>query len=66
MDAVLIVNGRKRKVAISGNATIADLMSAARISPQVAVAKRNGRIAPEDERVAAGDVIEIMQVVYGG
>jgi sulfur carrier protein ThiS len=66
MDAVLIAKGRKSKVAISGSTTIADLMGSARISPQVAIAKKNGRIAPESERVAAGDVVEIVQVVYGG
>ncbi|WP_297506160.1 MoaD/ThiS family protein [Thermococcus sp.] len=46
--------------------TIADILREVGFNTESAIAKLNGRVALEDERVKDGDYVEVIPVVSGG
>ena len=46
--------------------TIADILREVGFNTESAIAKLNGRVALEDERVNDGDYVEVIPVVSGG
>jgi len=62
----LIGSKRREKLEISSRAKVIDLLKLLGQNPQVVVVRRNGKIVTEGERLAEGDLIEILPVVTGG
>ena len=56
----------KRELRLGPRATIADLLRELGHSRETIVVRRNGKIVVEEERLADGDLIEILTVVTGG
>jgi len=56
----------KRELRLAPRATIADLLKELGHNRETVVVKRNGKIVVEEERLADGDLIEILTVVTGG
>lgn len=55
-----------RNVKVSKKTTIADLLAQLGQGRETVVVWVNGRIVAEEERLAAGDSVEILPVVTGG
>ncbi len=55
-----------RKVRLSKSAKVMDLLEALDLSPQIVVTRRNGKIIVEEERLASGDLVEVIPIVTGG
>lgn len=55
-----------RKVRLSKGAKVMDLLEALELSPQIVATRRNGKIVVEEERLASGDLVEIIPIVTGG
>lgn len=62
----LIGSKKREKVEISSRAKVIDLLKMLGQNPQVVVVRRNGKIIAEGERLADGDLIEILPIVTGG
>jgi sulfur carrier protein len=62
------VLGRRRgkKIKLPPRARIVDLLKLLGYNPQVVVTRRNGKIVVEQERLADGDLIEVIPIVTGG
>lgn len=56
----------KRELRLRPRATIADLLKELGHSRETIVVRRNGKIVVEEERLAEGDLIEILTIVTGG
>ena len=56
----------KRELRLSPRATIADLLKELGHSRETIAVRRNGKIVVEEERLADGDLIEILTIVTGG
>jgi len=56
----------KRELRLAPRATIADLLKELGHNRETVVVKRNGKIVVEEERLADGDLVEILTVVTGG
>lgn len=48
------------------NYTIKDLLDELELSSQTTVAKQNGELTIEDSVINDGDVIQLVQIIYGG
>lgn len=55
-----------RKVRISKKTSVADLLEKLGLNRETVVTRLNGKIVAEEERLAGGDLIEILHVVTGG
>jgi thiamine biosynthesis protein ThiS len=55
-----------RKISLPPRAKVSDLLKQLGYSSQVVVTRRNGRVVVEEERLATGDLVEIVQIVTGG
>lgn len=55
-----------RKLKVAAKTTIADLLKQLDQNRETVVVRLNGKIVAEEERLAAGDFIEILPVVTGG
>jgi len=53
-------------VKLSQGSSILDLLEKLGQNPQVVAVKLNGRIVPEQEKLADGDQVELIPVVTGG
>ena len=56
----------KRELRLGPHATIADLLKELGHNRETIVVRRNGKIVVEEERLADGDLIEILPIVTGG
>ena len=56
----------KRELRLGSHATIADLLKELGHNRETIVVRRNGKIVAEEERLADGDLIEILPIVTGG
>lgn len=56
----------KRELRLGPRATIADLLKELGQIRETIVVRRNGKIVVEEERLADGDLIEILPIVTGG
>jgi len=59
-------NKHKREFRLGPHATIADLLKELDHNRETIVVRRNGKIVVEEERLADGDLIEILPIVTGG
>lgn len=57
---------RKREIRLSPRATIAELLEQLGYSRETVVTRRNEKIVAEEERLADGDLVEILPIVTGG
>ena len=55
----------ERKINSRDN-TIIKLLKELEVSPQTVVTKKNNQIVTEDAKIEDGDVIKIIQIIYGG
>ena len=55
-----------RKVRVTSGTRIADLLDQLGQNRETVVVRLNGKIVPEEERLADGDSVEILPVVTGG
>lgn len=62
----LILNKEKSEIEVQDGTTIKELLAELDISSQTVVSKRNDDIVLEDEVLENGDILEIIQVIYGG
>lgn len=62
----LILNKEKSEIEVQDGTTIKELLAELDISSQTVVSKRNNDIVLEDEVLENEDILEIIQVIYGG
>lgn len=55
-----------RRLRLQARARIADLLKSLGYNPEVVATRRNGKIVAEGERLASGDLVEIIPIVTGG
>jgi len=56
----------KLELRLGSHATIVDLLKELDHNRETIVVRRNGKIVAEEERLADGDLIEILPIVTGG
>jgi sulfur carrier protein len=67
MNFKLIFNEKKEIRTLENNDTsIKDILEDMDLSSETVVTKKNGDIVIEDEKIADGDEIQIIQIIYGG
>lgn len=55
-----------RRLRVSARTTVADLLKQLEQNRETVVVRLNGKIVAEEERLASGDLVEILPVVTGG
>jgi sulfur carrier protein len=66
MKINLIIGEKEEVLEISGDNTIKDLLEVKKIASETVVVKKNECIVIDEEPIEDGDLIEIIQVIYGG
>ena len=66
MDFILKYKQINEKRQLKENYTIKDLLDDLELSSQTTVAKQNGELTIEDSTINDGDVIQLVQIIYGG
>jgi len=67
MNFTLIFKKNKEiKSLANENTSIKDILKDMDLSSETIVAKKNGEIVVEDEKIQDGDEIQIIQIIYGG
>ncbi len=66
MKIKLIVGEKEEFIEISENKTVKNLLDLVDIASETVVVKRNDTIVIDEELVEDGDLIEVIQVIYGG
>jgi sulfur carrier protein len=66
MKIKLIIGEKEELLEISGDKTIKNLLELKDISSETVVVKKNDCIVIDEESVEDGDLIEVIQVIYGG
>jgi len=61
-----IIPQKARNIELQARAKITDLLKLLNLNPEVVAVRRNGKIVVEEERLADGDLVEIIPVVTGG
>jgi thiamine biosynthesis protein ThiS len=65
--SVRVLPGRRgRRIKLPARSKVAGLLDALDLNPQTVVVRRNGKIVAEGERLASGDLVEIVPIVTGG
>ena len=57
---------QKQHIKLPTRATITDLLNALSLNPQTVVVRCNGKIIAGGERLASGDLVEVIPIVTGG
>jgi len=57
---------RKRRIKLPTRSKVAGLLDALDLNPQTVVVRCNGKIVTEGERLASGDLVEVVPIVTGG
>jgi thiamine biosynthesis protein ThiS len=57
---------KARKVMLPPRSKVADLLKQLNYNPDVVAVRCNKKIVPEGERLANGDLVEIIPIVTGG
>lgn len=64
---ITVINGEKEEVIeVSSDKTIKDVLEIMDIPTETVVVKKNDYIVIDEELVTNGDIIEVIQVIYGG
>ncbi len=66
MEIKVKIGEKEDTVAISGDKTIKDILESMEIATETVVVKKNNYIVIDEESIEDGDLIEIIQVIYGG
>jgi sulfur carrier protein len=66
MKITLIIGEKEEIMEISEDKTVKDLLEIIEIASETVVVKKNDSIVIEEELVEEGDLIEVIQVIYGG
>jgi len=67
MKFKLIFNNKNEiKSLDNDNVSIKDILEQMDLSSETIVAKKNGDIVIEDEKIQDGDEIQLIQIIYGG
>ena len=66
MQFTLITGEKKESKPLKKNLTIKQLLNQIETPLETVVIKRNGEIVIEEEIIQEGDVIEVIQIIYGG
>ncbi len=66
MKITLIIGEKEDIMEISGDKTVKDILEVMEIASETVVVKKNDCIVIEEEPVEEGDLIEVIQVIYGG
>ena len=66
MKIKLIIGEKEELIEISENNTIKNLLDIIDIASETVVVKKNDYIVIDEEVIEDGDLIEVIQVIYGG
>jgi sulfur carrier protein len=66
MKVKLIIGEKEEIIEITGDKTVKNLLEVMEIASETVVVKKNDCIVIEEELVEEGDLIEVIQVIYGG
>jgi len=65
MEITLVRAGRAKKINFRGG-TIAEVVASNGLNGETFVTKLNGEVAHPRERLREGDILEFVDVIYGG
>lgn len=63
---LIFKNNKETKSLANDNTSIKDILDDMDLSSETIVAKKNGEIVVEDEKIQDGDEIQFIQIIYGG
>ena len=66
MKVKLIIGEKEEIMEITGDKTVKNLLEVMEIASETVVVKKNECIVIEEEPIEEGDLIEVIQVIYGG
>ena len=66
MKIKLIIGEKEELIEISENKTVKNLLDIIDIVSEMVVVKKNDYIVIDEELIEDGDLIEVIQVIYGG
>ena len=66
MELTLVQRGKPKKLRLQGKKSIADVIRSSGLNGETFVIKLNDRLAHPDERLKEGDVLEFVEIIYGG
>jgi sulfur carrier protein len=66
MKIKLIIGEKEELMEISDNKTVKNLLDIIEIASETVVVKKNDCIVIDEELIEDGDLIEVIQVIYGG
>jgi sulfur carrier protein len=66
MNIRLIIGEKEDTMEISGDKTVKNLLEVMDIASETVVVKKNECIVIDEEPLEDGDLIEVIQVIYGG
>ena len=62
----LIIGDKEESLEITDNKTVKDLLNSVDIASETVVVKKNDSIVIDEEILEDGDLVEVIQVIYGG
>jgi sulfur carrier protein len=66
MKIKLIIGEKEEILEISGDKTVKNILEVKDIASETVVVKKNECIVIDEEPIEDGDLIEVIQVIYGG
>jgi sulfur carrier protein len=66
MRIKLVIGDKEESLEITDNKTVKDLLNSVDIASETVVVKKNDSIVIDEEILEDGDLIEVIQVIYGG
>ena len=66
MNIRLIIGEKEDTMEISGDKTVKNLLEVMDIASETVVVKKNECLVIDEEPLEDGDLIEVIQVIYGG
>jgi sulfur carrier protein len=66
MRIKLVIGEKEESLEITDNKTVKDLLNSVDIASETVVVKKNDSIVIDEEILEDGDLIEVIQVIYGG
>ena len=66
MKIKLIIGDKEDTMEISADKTVKDLLNSIDIASETVVVKKNDAIVIDEEILEDGDLLEVIQVIYGG
>ncbi|RBQ23340.1 hypothetical protein ALNOE001_08990 [Candidatus Methanobinarius endosymbioticus] len=66
MNFTLIFNDKKEIKSLNKDTSIKNVLDEMELSSEIIIAKKNGDIVIEDEKIENGDEIHLIQIIYGG